>query len=93
MFNLVIEYWYFYIKACFKIIFKQRVKKLQKTYRSINISVDSTEQDIIVIYIPVIIAKKNQIHAQGLKNSNCIIENLPIDCEFSTMERSSEWHP
>ena len=48
------------------------------------ISVESPEQDIIVFKIPVIIAKKNQINAHGLKNSNCMIENLPFDCEFST---------
>ena len=47
---------------------------------------DSPEQDIIVVNNPVIIAKKNQIIAQGLINSKCIIENLPFDCEFSTMK-------
>ena len=30
--------------------------------------------------------QKNQINTQGLKNFNCIIENLPFDCEFSTMK-------
>ena len=57
-------------------IFKQRVKTLLKPFSSVYISVDSPEQDIIVFNIPVIIAKKNQINAQGLKNSSCIIENL-----------------
>ena len=57
--------------------------KLKRLY------VDCPEQDI-VFNIPVIIAKKNQINAHGLKNSNCtcIIENLPFDCEFSTMKHS-----
>ena len=48
-------------------IFKQRVKKLSKTFRSVYKSRDSPEQDIIVFNIPVIIAKKNKINAQGLK--------------------------
>ena len=34
--------------------------------RSLYISVDSPKQDIIVFNFPVIIAKKNQINAQGL---------------------------
>ena len=41
---------------------------------------DSSEQDIIVFNIPVIIAKINQINDQRLKNYNSIIENLPFDC-------------
>ena len=50
------------------------------------ISVDSPKQDIIVFNIPFFIAKNNQINAQGLKNSTCTIEDLPFDCEFSTMK-------
>ena len=50
------------------------------------ISVDSHEQDIIVFNIPVIIAIENQINAQGLKNSNSIIEYLSFNCKFSTMK-------
>ena len=57
-----------------------------KPFSSVYIHVDSPEQDIIVFNIPVIIAKKNQINAQGLKNSNCTIQNLPFNCEFSTMK-------
>ena len=63
-------------------IFNQRVKNT-KTVSRVCISVNSPEQVIIVFNIPVIIAKKNQNNAQGLKNSNCIIENLPFVCEFS----------
>ena len=65
------------------------IKKSQivtKTFSSVYISVGSTEKDIIVFNIPLIIAKKNQVNAQGLKHSNCIIENLPLHCEFSTMK-------
>ena len=86
MFNLVIEYWYFHIKTYFKMFFKQRVLYLLKTISSVYISEDSPEEDIIVFNIPVFFAKKNQINAQGLKNSNCITENLPADCGFSTMK-------
>ena len=34
----------------------------------------------------VIIAKENPINAHELKNSYCIIENLPFDCKFATMK-------
>ena len=47
----------------FKDKLQQRVKLLLK-----RLVVDSPEQDIIAFNIPVIIAKKNQINAQGLKN-------------------------
>ena len=56
-----------------------------KTFSSVCISVDSSGQEIIVFDIPVM-SKKNQINAQGLNNSNCIIENLPFDCKCSTMK-------
>ena len=36
---------------------------------SVYMSVESPEQDLIIFNIPVIIVKKNQINAQGLKNS------------------------
>ena len=36
---------------------------------SVYMSVESAEQDLIIFNIPVIIVKKNQINAQGLKNS------------------------
>ena len=64
MFNMASESCYFHIKTYFNMIFKQRVKKLLKRL------VDSPKQDIIVFNIPVIIAKMNQISAQGLKSSN-----------------------
>ena len=70
MFNLVIEYLYFHIKTSFKMILKQKIKQLLKTFSSVFIYVDNPGQDIIVINIPVIIAKKNQIIGQGLKTLN-----------------------
>ena len=76
MLNLVIEYcFFFHIKTCFKMIFKQRVKRLLKTFSGMYIYVDSPKHDIIVFNIPVSIAKKNQINPQGLENSNCIIKH------------------
>ena len=47
--------------------FQTKSQKVTKTFSSMYISVDSLEQDIIVFDIPVIIAKKNQTNAQGLK--------------------------
>ena len=72
--------------AIFKDELQTKSQNVTKTLRSVYISVDSTKQDIIVLTIPVNIAKYNQINAQMLKNSNCIIENLPFDCKFSSMK-------
>ena len=47
---------------------------------------NSANQDIIVFKIPVIIAKKNQISAHGMKNANFTIEHLLIDCEYFTVK-------
>ena len=62
MLNLVIEYWYLYIKMCYKMSLKQRIKMLLKVFYNVYISKDSPEQDNFAFNIPVIIAKKNQIN-------------------------------
>ena len=58
---------------------------------SVCISVDSPEHDIIFFNIPVNMAKKNKINAQGLINLNRIIENLPFECDFFYKERNGRW--
>ena len=67
--------------------FNKKSQNVIKPFCSGYISMDSPEHDIIVFDIPVIIAIKNQSNAQWLKNSNSITENLPFDCEFSTMKK------
>ena len=41
-----------------------------------TLPLDSSEQDHFCFSIPVFFSKNNQIGGQGLKTSNCIIENL-----------------
>ena len=40
-----------------------------------------------VLKTHVFIAKKTQSYAYGLEISNCIIEDLPFYCEFSTIKK------
>ena len=76
MFTLVIEHWYFHVKACFK-----KSWYVTKTFSSVYVSVYSLEQDIIVFNIPVIIAKKNQ-NAQGLKTLTVSLKVSEYDQEI-----------
>ena len=51
-----------------------------------NISVDSSEEDHICFSILVFVSKKNQIDGYGLKNYNCVIENLSFIKIFYTVK-------
>ena len=50
-----------------KLVSTKESKSLSKTFRDMNISVDSPEQDNICFNIPVFASKKDQIDGKGLK--------------------------